>query len=163
MATTHGPDLEAARKAVERLMDDTCAVYRGVDDSSSDVLDPDTGVLVSAPMVRIYPTQAMIDADPDMETLGGPVSFRTVGEGFTTTQTRVQGGDAETYRMFNVRTPINDSPSFLEGDLMVCITSRRDPTLVDVQFVVREAMASSFSVSRKLLAERQYGTPVPLP
>ena len=155
MATSHGPDLSQARKAVERLMDDRCQIYRYPATADQDTMDPATGVLTTTARTMIYPTQAMIDDPDDDAVTDGPCQFRNVGEGFTTTQTKLQGGDPQTYRMYNMRAPINKCPPLREGDEVVCISSRRDPDLPDVVFTIRESMKSSFAISRKILVEEQ--------
>lgn len=155
VATTHGPDLEAGRLAIENLMDDTCEVWRDPTSSEDAVLDPETGALVTTGLIRIYPTDAMVALTPTMDTDGGPCQVKSVGLGFSVTRTTVQGGDPETYHLFNFKFPINDAPLFMEGDSIIVKSSRRDPTLPTTPFVVREATMSSFAVSRKVLTERR--------
>jgi hypothetical protein len=46
VSTTTGPDLTTARQAVENLMDDTCTIYRDVEGTADDGLDPETGELL---------------------------------------------------------------------------------------------------------------------
>lgn len=135
-------------------MDDTCIIARDPGGTKDDALDPVTGKLVTNAALVVYPTEAMAIADPQVITDGGPCSLRPVGEGFTTTQTRVQGGDAQTYRTYNLKLPINKAPDILEGDFVTVLSSRRDPLLPGVKFRVREIAHSTFSISRRVLVER---------
>jgi hypothetical protein len=123
--------------------------------SEDTAMDPITGVLASTEQVMVYPTQAMIDDPDDISVTDGPCQFRPVGEGFTSTQTKAQGGDPQTFRMYNARLPINECPPLMEGDLVICMSSRRDPDLAGSQFMVREVLKSSFAISRRLLLEEQ--------
>lgn len=43
-----------------------------------------------------------------------------------------------------------DAPEVKEDDIVTCTVSDRDPTLVDQQFIVRDHILSSFSVSQRL-------------
>lgn len=145
MAGSTGPNLDPARRAVERLMDDECVVIRdaseGEDHTDDDELDQETGALVppDGDVAEVYAGKCFISAP------GG------IGIG---DRLRVEGGVSLTERVFQLSIPM-DSPVLKRGDLVRVTASRRNSHLVDQEFRVRDSVESTFSVSHKWILERR--------
>lgn len=135
MATTSGPDLSAAVRAVTALMDDTCVITRGSDKEDL-ILDRTTG--------------ALVDPETPGTVYAGRCKVRPSGGSYGET------GDVSTLTLvWEGAIPAESDAVILEGDTWTHTSSRRDPQLVDAVFRVKEVVTSSFRVQRKVVLERQ--------
>ena len=150
MATETGPDLSDARLAVEDLMDDSCRIVR-YEDASVDTLDVVTGSL-SVPAgdpVTVYDESSTGD--------GGRVLLgRCKASPMTESQPRLgsEGAVEILPRPYRFSVPW-DAPEPKIGDLITILSSRRDPTLVGTEFIVKDVMRSTFLVGRRMIVERR--------
>lgn len=140
MSTTTGPSLEPARRAVEKLMDDVLKVTRnpsGEDDSTLD----DEGHLVEKAPVDVYEGKGMVTVASSNVALP---------------QKAEEGGGYYVQMSYSAAIPIGADAELLEGDLVVVLSSRRDPSLLTKVFYVHKIVGSTMAVSRKFqLEERQ--------
>lgn len=135
MATTTGPDLTPAVRAVERLMDDTCVIVRNPGGVQDAVLNQVTGALV----------------DPDSRDPVYRGKCKIGGTGLVL-GSRTEGGVSFEGETLALSLPL-DSPQLLEGDVVTMTSSRRDPQLKGQTFTVIRIIYSSMAVSRKVLVE----------
>lgn len=135
MATSTGPNLAAAQAAIERLMDDTCVVYRPVDPSATSVLDKTTGSLVRhGAQAPVYEGRCMVGTS-------------TGGNGDTT-----EGGAALVTTRYQLTLPLG-AVEIERGDIATITSARRDPTLIGTRLRITGITAQTFAVSRKMQAK----------
>lgn len=125
MATETGPDLTAARRALERTMDDTCRIV--LPETLSDV------DLASAP-VLVAESRCSV-SDQTSGGSGGPTPV----------------DDADDARRYTHKATLPaDTLTVPEGAVLIVTSSRRDPQLVGLAFVVVGVKVTSWLVSRTL-------------
>lgn len=134
--STTGPDLSAAKAAVEALMDDRATIVADYGDADATV-DPDTLALTQGAPVMKYagpvylskPTmQAYLDelGREQVQAIAQSASIPLTGSGYKA------GG------------PI------VRGDVLTVIATRRDPRLVGTVYTVSAVEAGTFAVKRTL-------------
>lgn len=135
MSTTTGPNLDAAKRAVERLMDDTCTIRRPRADADR-VLDRGTGEVTAPSRPPYYDGPCMVKA------VGSP------GENYA-------GGNEKVYLRYEVTIPLTDNIANEPepGDIVDVTTSRRDFGLVGLRLRVMSAEFKTFAISRKMQCE----------
>lgn len=152
MATTTGPDLSFARQQVEALMDDTCVITRDHQGGRDDVLNQDTGELVTKPNDEavVYDETSIGDGGRELgarckvSPMSADSAARNVSEGGNPLRTRYYRGSIPW-----------DAPMPAKGDELRLTSSRRDPELVGQLFYVEDVLTSTFLVSRRLVLERR--------
>lgn len=159
MATKTGPDLSFAEVAIERLMDDTCAITRDVGGTASGTLDRNTGKIVDTSVALVYGDGLS----------GGTGKCSLASTTISSLQFREEGGESIADTSYTLSLPL----SFLrlhpecepaEGDVVQMTTSRRDPAEVGRGFKVGKVLTRTMSVSRKLILQAMpAGAPLPLP
>lgn len=148
MATETGPDLTVARQAVEALMDDTCEIVHDPQGVADDTLNTVTGELnPPAPDdTTIYDATTLGE---DGRELGGRCKVTPMTRDPRST---TEGGVAVRTGLYNGGLPW-DAPIPPIGAVLTVKTSRRDPDLVDQEFVVKDVAFGTFLVSRKMMLE----------
>lgn len=129
-----GPRLDSAKRAMERLMVDECRIDHDPQESTDDVLEPDT--------------LAMVKPFPDGKLLyEGKCGFRV-----RDSQGRLYDEGGETIRSMRgkVKLPL-DAPPIPAGAVVTCTRSQHDPELVGKEFVVIETESTSLAIQRKLV------------
>jgi len=128
-------------------MDDTCVIRRDPEGVTDDTFDEDTGELnpPDPDESTIYDADTLGDGD---RALGGRCKFSPSKSAIPNRQ----GGLDIKVGEYNCGLPW-DAPVVEIGDVVECLSSRRDPELVDKQFTVKDVVYSTFLVSRKLLLE----------
>ncbi len=143
MSTTTGPNLATARRAVERLMDDTCVVTRDADGTLDADFEEATGRLLPQAPETLYV---------------GPCKVKSEGL-LSGTHGAQEGGGTINPRIYTGAIPLDidgvATPVFQVGDLLTITSSRRDPELVGRAFRVGETRYGTFSVSRKFVLEHR--------
>lgn len=145
MATSTGPNLENGRKAVERLMDDTCDVYLPASPHTSS-MDPVTLQLSSDSVglgSKIYNNGRCSFKDAMSNSRGGPV--------------QPEGGQMLTITATQIGFPLGDVPAggFPTGCIVVWRSSRRFPLGVGNQYTVREPIEKTMAVKYAVLADKR--------
>lgn len=142
-----GPDLTAARSAIEALMDDACSISAG-DGWNDAVLDPQTLQLVDPEPPTRYSGKCMVSHSTwtmsgDTSQGGGPVQeFRQVisipldGDGW-----------------------VDGAGPVVHGDTVTITAAKRDPDLVGAEFTVQEIPHKTYPVKRELRCVRTAGLP----
>lgn len=140
-----GPDLSAAREALEALMEDTCTILPPPD-LTDDTLDPDTLALADpgpAP-VQIY--------GPETEPYLGKCMVRITGGLGVGDHTIERGGGYPERRNYSLGLPV-DAPEVPVGALVRIETSRRDPLLPGTEFVAGKSVRGTLIASRRVALE----------
>lgn len=145
MATSTGPNLENGRKAVEKLMDDTCDVYLPASPHTA-TMDPETLALSSDAGTwgtKIYKDGRVSVKDATSNSRGGPV--------------QPEGGQMLTVTATQLGFPLGDVPAggFPTGCIVVVKSSRRFPFLVGNQYTVRESIEKTMAVKYAVLADKR--------
>lgn len=135
MSTT-GPDLTVAREAVERLMDDQCAI---------------TTVVLDANRILNRTTGEMTEPTPTLQYIGRCKIKQTLQQTLV-----VEGGAVVILTRYEIAIPIG-SYEPVPGDTVEVMASRRDPGLVGLHFRVTDPIYGTFQVQRKFQAELRTG------
>lgn len=138
MATETGPDLSAAKEAIEALMDDTCLITRDPAGEADSAFDPETGDLTTpvGQPILVYEGQCKLS------------------------KTKVQmkysqeAGRAVPVQSYSGGIPL-ESGLPQEGDALLVTSSRRDPELAGREFRIAEVTLSSWAVQRRFDLERR--------
>lgn len=130
-----GPNLTAAERQVERLMDDACRIEQNMGGDVDAVLDQVTGELVQPAPVTVYVGKCTI----------------TGGGGASVTE---EGGQLLARDPYQVQLPLSWLRAHPDQEPQVGMTllvtsARRDPRLVGRQFDITDVEAKTFSVSRR--------------
>jgi hypothetical protein len=155
VATENGPDLTSARRAVERLMDDTCRVWPP-DYHDSWAIDPDT--LKLSPPAGAAPLYEGRFKFADAQNRGGnfgseggaPLAFAGKKASFPLQLI----DDAGNLVLDGGGLP-QDVPQFPEGSEIEVTSSRRDPSVAGTWFVVTEPVSKTMATSRQVLCTRR--------
>ena len=137
-----GPNLEPGRKALERLMDDTCTVFRDSSGTRDDVFDQTTGAYTPPPLdvVSVYsgPCLLTVQGNVGRDANRGGGSFQIVG--------------------YKLQIPIA-GPNLEVGDWVTLDSSRRDPAGVGKRFQIARPQYSTLALTRaaSLTAEEEVG------
>lgn len=136
MATTNGPDLTAARVAVEKLLDDECLIRRDSDHNQDATLNETTYELEHPDprTVDVYEGACMIT--PMDSSLAAALA----------------DDSDDTVSRYELKVPI-DAPALQDGDEVTILSARRDSGLVGKTFYVRKVLYSSMAVWRKVQVE----------
>jgi hypothetical protein len=121
-------------------MDDVCIVLRDIDGTGDAVLDRNTGLLGDDPTVPVYSGHCLVGS----ATLAESAVEREEGGTFVP-----RGTQAVSIPLQYMRDHPEAEP--LEGDLVVVVSSRRDPALVGKQFNVVRIVDKTMAVSRKMI------------
>lgn len=144
MATSTGPNLENGRKAVEKLMDDTCDVYLPASPHVG-TMDPETLQLNNSSGLgtKIYSDGRCSVKDATSNSRGGPV--------------QPEGGQMLTITATMISFPIGDVPvgGFPTGCIAVVRSSRRFSFLVGNQYTIREPIEKTMAVKYAVLADKR--------
>lgn len=132
-----GPDLTVARAQVLKLMDDIVRVTRDPKGADDAVLDEETGKLVGPGQ----PFEPIVVYE-------GPALIRPIRVSNYTEQAGARYVSSD----YVVGVPW-DAGDFKPGDDIACVSSRRDPTLVDRKFTTRDVPHQTYLVVRQLVAE----------
>lgn len=152
MASTTGPDLTAAREAVEALQDDACIVTRA---EGPDVFNEATGKMESPPPTVVYSAASVGEGGrslADEDGTGGRCSVNypsNARSGY-----REEGGRQVLDSIPEARVPV-DAPIIQEGDTFTVVSSRRDPQLVTKTFRVSDVIEKTMAVSRHIVLEQR--------
>lgn len=145
MATQTGPDLNNARAAVERLMDDTCTITIDAQGAGDDVLNDADGSLTPPD-----PDASTIYDDTTTGDGGRALGARCkVSPAGLAPQTIIEGDVDISQRVYNGSIPW-DAPMPPVGGVLKVTSSRRDPQLVNEEFQIRSVVVSTFLVARKM-------------
>lgn len=143
MSTTTGPNLAPAKRAVEKLMDDTCTITVDEHGVLDGTVDQDTGRLVKR------------DPHPGL-IYDGPCKVRSEGL-VSGTHGAPEGGSTINPRIYTGAIPLDIdgvlTPEIPVGAVLVVTSSRRDPELVGKEFRVGETRYGTMVVSRKFVLE----------
>lgn len=145
MATENGPDLDPAREAVERLMDDTCTITAF---DGREALDPDTGVVVRFPGEEIYGADTLGSDDRE---LGGMCKIRPDN---AIHQDDNRGGSPQRVGAYILTLPW-DAPEIPLGATATITSSRRDPQLVGREYTVTTVHRSTMLIQRRIRVEER--------
>ena len=139
MATTEGPDLSAGQAAFRRLCDDTCSIRRSASKYDQDPL-PDTYELPVELGELAYTGKCLVRPE-------SPEGARDVNP---------QTGSDTTTGRYVVKLPFPDAAAFIamDGDVITVTSSRRDPSLVGMRFIVVEGTARTMAVNRAMTCRR---------
>lgn len=152
MATSSGPNLNAAVIQIERLMDDTCQITRNPAADIDATLNYTTGLITPTAATIIY-DDATLGANG--RPLLGRCKITSLRDSQPTTQPGV--GYADDLRYYRFGIPI-DSPPLHLGDVVVITSARRWQTMVGHIYDVRETIDSTFAVQQKVVCERRIQT-----
>lgn len=145
-----GPDLAAARKGAEALMDDSVIITRDPNGADDATMDPDTLELVGPgqPFVatEIYGVATTGDGG---RLLAGKARIRPVRRVPATDES---GGRTFVSHDYVVSIPW-DAPALLARDVVTVSASSRDPELAGKVLVVREAPVHTYLSVRQAIAE----------
>lgn len=151
MASTTGPDLSAAKEAVERLQDDSCIVTR----VSTAVFNETTGKLEYPAPATIYSAASLGEGGRSLADSGGTGGRCSVNyPSSARAQYRTEGGRQILDSTPEARLPV-DAPLVREGDIFTVVSSRRDPQLVNQVFRVSDVIEKSMAVSRRIVLEKR--------
>lgn len=137
-----GPNLEPGRKAMERLMEDTCVVSRDSSGTNDDVFNQDTGVYTPPPndVATVYTGKCLLSVQGNVgrEAGRGGGSFQIVG--------------------YKLQIPIS-GPTLEVGDWVELTGSRRDPANIGKRFQVGRPQYGTMALTRaaSLTAEENVG------
>lgn len=152
MASTTGPDLTAAKEAVEALQDDSCIITRP--QTGAAVLNQTTGKMEAPAPLTIYSHASLGEGGRSLSDSDGTGGRCSVGyPSNAQTRYRVEGGRQTLDPTPVAKIPI-DSPLVKEGDIFTVMSSRRDPRLVGQEFRVSEVVEKSMAVSRRLVLQQ---------
>lgn len=162
MSTLTGPNLNPGRVRLERLMDDTCIIVRNPLGLRDGVYDEATRVVAPSAMTIIYDASSIGTGQFGTRSHNGKCKVSSLRDSQPRTLEIADTSiDARVYR-FSI--PV-DTPLLAVGDRSYIMTSRRNPNMVGVEFVVTGVIASTFAMSNKVVAElhlwRGAGQPAP--
>jgi hypothetical protein len=135
MATSTGPNLEPARRAVEKLMDDTCRITSDRQGSGDDALDQETGQIVRP-------------ADDDEPVYEGKALFSAISG------TGRNGGQAFAIVNYNLAIPLS-APELTRGMRVEWTSARRDGRAVGEVFYVEYPIYKTMAASRRAQLSRE--------
>lgn len=126
-----GPNLEPGRKALEKLMDDTCRVTRDPSGTSDDAFNQDTGVYTPPPndVSTVYEGKCLLSVQGNVgrDANRGGGTFQVVG--------------------YKLQIPVS-APALRVGDWVELLSSRRDPTSVGKRFQVGRPQYATLTMTR---------------
>lgn len=145
-----GPNLQPARDALDRLMEDTCVIVRDQDGTGNLVLNEATGALEPT-----YDDEAVVYGPATRGDGGRELGGRCmlVPGGLQRREDSAGGQDLDV-KVYTLTIPW-DAPMPQYGDTVLILSSRRDPEMVGQQLRLRgNPDVSTFLVSRQLDVER---------
>lgn len=126
-----GPNLEPGRKALERLMDDSCVITRDPSGTADDTFDQTTGAYTppAGDVTTVYTGKCLLTAQSNVgrEANRGGGSYAVVG--------------------YKLQIPVA-GPLLHVGDWVKLTSSRRDPAQVGKKFQVARPQYSTLTMTR---------------